>query len=157
MLFVKFVNLKTYLFWSQSSAAGVHREWIGLLFSVTTDNCPHRFPKLQNIACTAQTPIWRLCKFVFFHYIALKCNIISYLLFWYDWWKVFVPLISKKSCHQKSLVYIGGNVCTVESDPGLILGLRPANGWRRYVVTTSLIAWAQVFNQPCDRFPDTDF
>ena len=32
---------------------------------------------------------------------------------------------------------------------GLILGWRPANEKRRYIVTTSLIGWAQVSNQPC--------
>ena len=31
---------------------------------------------------------------------------------------------------------------------GLILGLRPANERRRYFVTTSLIGWAQTYNQP---------
>ena len=31
---------------------------------------------------------------------------------------------------------------------GLILGLRPANERRRYFVTTSLIGWAQAYNQP---------
>ena len=31
---------------------------------------------------------------------------------------------------------------------GLILGLRPANERRRYKVTTSLIGWAQTWNQP---------
>ena len=31
----------------------------------------------------------------------------------------------------------------------LILGLRPANEKRRYFVTTSLIGWAQTWNQPC--------
>ena len=31
---------------------------------------------------------------------------------------------------------------------GLILGLRPANGRRRYKVTPSLIGWAQTSNQP---------
>ena len=30
----------------------------------------------------------------------------------------------------------------------LILGLRPANERRRYFVTTSLIGWAQTYNQP---------
>ena len=30
---------------------------------------------------------------------------------------------------------------------GLILGLRPANERRRYFVTTSLIGWAQAYNQ----------
>ena len=33
---------------------------------------------------------------------------------------------------------------------GLILGLHAANGRRRYFVTTSLIGWAQTYNQPCD-------
>ena len=32
---------------------------------------------------------------------------------------------------------------------GLILGLRPANERRRYSVTTSLIGWAQAWNQSC--------
>ena len=32
--------------------------------------------------------------------------------------------------------------------PGLILGLRPANGRRRYKVTPPLIGWAQTQNQP---------
>ena len=32
---------------------------------------------------------------------------------------------------------------------GLILGLRPANERRCYFVTTSLIGWAQTYNQPC--------
>ena len=32
--------------------------------------------------------------------------------------------------------------------PGLILGLRPADKRRRYVVTTSLIGWAQTWNHP---------
>ena len=31
---------------------------------------------------------------------------------------------------------------------GLILGLRPANERQRYFVTTSLIGWAQIWNQP---------
>ena len=31
----------------------------------------------------------------------------------------------------------------------LILGLRQANDRRRYFVTTSLIGWAQTWNQPC--------
>ena len=31
---------------------------------------------------------------------------------------------------------------------GLILGLRPANERRRYKVTSSLIGWAQTWNQP---------
>ena len=29
------------------------------------------------------------------------------------------------------------------------LGLRPANERRRYIITTSLIGWAQTWNQPC--------
>ena len=33
---------------------------------------------------------------------------------------------------------------------GLILCLSPANERRRYFVTTSLIGWAQAYNQPCD-------
>ena len=32
---------------------------------------------------------------------------------------------------------------------GLIQGLRQANEWQRYFVTTSLIGWAQAYNQPC--------
>ena len=32
---------------------------------------------------------------------------------------------------------------------GLILGLRPANEKLRYIVTTSLIGWAQAWNQSC--------
>ena len=32
---------------------------------------------------------------------------------------------------------------------GLILDLRLANERRRYFVTTSLIGWAQTWNQPC--------
>ena len=32
---------------------------------------------------------------------------------------------------------------------GLILGLRPANERRRYLVTTSLIGWMLTWNQPC--------
>ena len=32
---------------------------------------------------------------------------------------------------------------------GLTLRLRPANERRRYFVTTSLIGWAQTYNQPC--------
>ena len=32
---------------------------------------------------------------------------------------------------------------------GLILGLRPANERWCYFVTTSLIGWAQAYNQPC--------
>ena len=35
--------------------------------------------------------------------------------------------------------------------PRLILGLHPANERRRYFVTTSLIGWAQAYNQPCMR------
>ena len=31
---------------------------------------------------------------------------------------------------------------------GLILGLCPVNGKRRNIVATSLISWAQAFNQP---------
>ena len=39
--------------------------------------------------------------------------------------------------------------CLVEMVPtGLILGLRPANGRRRYKVTPSLIGLAQTSNQP---------
>ena len=34
------------------------------------------------------------------------------------------------------------------SGKGLILGLRPATERRRYFVTTSLIGWAQTWNQP---------
>ena len=33
--------------------------------------------------------------------------------------------------------------------PGLIVGLRPASERRRYFVATSLIGWAQAYNQPC--------
>ena len=33
---------------------------------------------------------------------------------------------------------------------GMILGLHPANGRRRYKVTASLIGCAQTYNQPCD-------
>ena len=33
---------------------------------------------------------------------------------------------------------------------GLILGLHPANERRRYFVATSLIGWAQAYNQPCN-------
>ena len=36
-------------------------------------------------------------------------------------------------------------------EPGLMLGLRPANERRRYKVTPSLIGWAQTYNQPWDR------
>ena len=37
-------------------------------------------------------------------------------------------------------------------DTGLILGLRPANERRSSFVTTSLIGWAQAWNQPWDRY-----
>ena len=33
---------------------------------------------------------------------------------------------------------------------GLIEGLHPGNERRRYFVTTSLIGWAQTYNQPCN-------
>ena len=33
----------------------------------------------------------------------------------------------------------------------LALGLHPANERRRYFVTTSLIGWAQAYNQPCSK------
>ena len=36
----------------------------------------------------------------------------------------------------------------METNTGLILGLRPATGRRRYFVTTSLIGWAQTLNHP---------
>ena len=45
---------------------------------------------------------------------------------------------------------------------GLILGLRPANEWRRYKVTSSFIGWAQTLNQPwnvpdcCYMHPQSD-
>ena len=32
---------------------------------------------------------------------------------------------------------------------GLILGLHPVSERRRYFVTTSLVGWAQIYNQPC--------
>ena len=35
---------------------------------------------------------------------------------------------------------------------GLGLGLRPVNERRRYIVTTSLIGWAQAWNHPCSHF-----
>ena len=35
-------------------------------------------------------------------------------------------------------------------DPGLILCMRPDNGRRRYIVTSSLIGWAHTQNEPCD-------
>ena len=41
-------------------------------------------------------------------------------------------------------VYLNGvHVFAYVYNPGLILGLRPANERRRYKVTTSLIGWAQ--------------
>ena len=39
----------------------------------------------------------------------------------------------------------------IEWKAGLILGLRPANGRRRYFVMTSLIGCAQTYNQPWKR------
>ena len=41
------------------------------------------------------------------------------------------------------------NVLLPNMQPGLILGLCPANERRRYKVTPSLIGWAQTWNQPC--------
>ena len=38
--------------------------------------------------------------------------------------------------------------CLTTTIPGLILGLRPTNEWRRYKVTPSPIGWAQTWNQP---------
>ena len=35
-----------------------------------------------------------------------------------------------------------------QSELGMILGLRPAHERRPYFVTTSLIGWAQAYNQP---------
>ena len=53
-------------------------------------------------------------------------------------------LVIPQSCTNPSVFYIN-----IYGSPGLILGLRPANEGRRYVVTMSLIGWAQVQNQPC--------
>ena len=38
----------------------------------------------------------------------------------------------------------------ISVNPGLILGLCPANERRRYFVTMSLIGWVQAQNQPCN-------
>ena len=35
------------------------------------------------------------------------------------------------------------SLCEIQSYPGLILGMHPANERRRYKVTASLIGWAQ--------------
>ena len=38
----------------------------------------------------------------------------------------------------------------INHNTGPILGLRPANERRCYIVTTSLIGWPQTYNQPCN-------
>ena len=50
----------------------------------------------------------------------------------------------------------------MHGNPGLILGLRPANKRRRYKVTPPIIGWEQTWNQPCnlyvlDVFEDASF
>ena len=56
-----------------------------------------------------------------------------------DWISLVVTVFAR--CRSLSLGL-------VDQDTGLILGLRPANERRHYFVTTSLIGWAQTYNQP---------
>ena len=53
------------------------------------------------------------------------------------------PLRTYRAC------YLGSQYGDNYPRSGLILGLRPANERRRYFVTTSIIGWAQAWNQPC--------
>ena len=53
------------------------------------------------------------------------------------------PSLEGVTMKAKALLRRSGGICT-----GLILSLRPANERRRYFVTTSLIGWAQAWNQP---------
>ena len=55
-----------------------------------------------------------------------------------------LPLMTYKSFNAEFSI-----LCVLPLHPGLILGLHPANKRRRYFVTTSLIGWAQAWNQPC--------
>ena len=62
-----------------------------------------------------------------------------------------VMLTGDTSCHLTSVncvvwgFHLGGWAVHTAA---LILGLCPANERRRYIVTTSLIGWAQTYNQP---------
>ena len=67
----------------------------------------------------------------------------------------YVPL--KMSYVMGSHVYLVLNVLTsvgpsgivICTDPGIILSMHPANERRRYSVTSSLIGWEHIRNDPC--------
>ena len=63
---------------------------------------------------------------------------------------IFV-LFQGASGRQTSWLYLSGNqgFTLISALIRAVLGMRPANERRRYSVTTSLIGWAQAYNQLC--------
>ena len=56
-----------------------------------------------------------------------------------------------------NFINCGGSDADKTLEPGLMLGLHPANERRRYFVTPSFIGWAQAYNQPGELFPLNQF
>ena len=100
---------------------------------------------------------------------------ISFFVFHFSWWNnIFVKLtfvmlvvhrhsfstdrwmflrdhfqLTNGSSWVRYVCKISACYCVCPEDEGLILGLCPPNERWRYFVTTSLIGWAQSYNQPC--------
>ena len=71
---------------------------------------------------------------------------INFLSFWPQFTSTILSILVVFYCGKSTFhmckcthIYIGGGVWL----PGLILGLHPSNERRRYIVTKSLIGWAQ--------------
>ena len=103
-----------------------------------------------------------IVMFLIIIYIFIYCLFIYLLwLIWlYNNW-CCIKIYCWFFCYMKCL-FINLAIFTFLSDscwwlgfthPGLIIGLRPANERRRYLVTTSLIGWAQALKQPCSSRP----
>ena len=75
------------------------------------------------------------------------CSNVFNVSFYLDF--IFIDLISKInsfrgiSFHEVSENIVVGSDNGLLHNPGLILGLHPANEWRCYKVTTSLTGWVQ--------------
>ena len=73
--------------------------------------------------------------------------------------KYLLKFISEDPMHDAFATYSWGvmhselalvDTLAPQTISGLILSLRPANERRLYFVTSSLIGWAQTYNQPCN-------
>ena len=88
--------------------------------------------------------LWSLATGLFVHQqvdeqaVQLPVIIDAMMVMWHYMWHYYRTYL------QHSLL-----LHNIAYSPGLILGFRPANESRRYLVTSSLIGWAQAWNQPC--------